>query len=317
MKVTTKKINYKIEQLIEELDLVQYKSALLDELRFQYKLSSFEGEDYSELGNSRFGGLPDLPINVEYPYNDKGYYNLLCQINFADFEDKLGRIPENGILYIFQGAPSEDDFKVIFTEEPYDLVKKYPPENLGNLGDEESRKSPYEGIKIYFELDHFFSGKTIWKVYNHDPDKYETLIKTNSRYQSQVPANPMEGNDDAYKYLKGFDTLVFTALCMQDGIRHDYERQIQSLLRKSEEQLQLQNSRYEYWKRRKNQLLRFDKEKEEHFKNYKNVTCLIGLESLERLEWVWWDMGHIYLYILDEDLIKSNFNNVWVKIWSS
>ncbi|MBK8350064.1 MAG: DUF1963 domain-containing protein [Saprospiraceae bacterium] len=54
-----------------------------------------------------------------------------------------------------------------------------------------------------------------------------------------------------------------------------------------------------------------------HFNNWENVTCLIGLESLDRLGWMWSDSGFKYVYILDEDLKNKNFSNLLVETWSS
>ena len=106
MDKTQSQIRKEIEDLIDELELKEFKKDLLNELRINYRLASFEDEDYSQLGNTRFGGLPDLPKNIEYPVNEEGYYNLLCQINFSDFDDKLGKLPTKGILYIFNGHSS-------------------------------------------------------------------------------------------------------------------------------------------------------------------------------------------------------------------
>jgi hypothetical protein len=74
---STEEIKKEIITLIDSLELGNYKQELLDELQFNYRLKCFDDEDYSQLGNTRLGGLPDLPKDVEYPYNDEGYYNLL------------------------------------------------------------------------------------------------------------------------------------------------------------------------------------------------------------------------------------------------
>src|SRR5215208_6088067 len=64
-------------------------------------------DDYSSIGNTRFGGDPDLPKGVEWPTAPgarRGKYpNFIAQINFGEIprlpnEDVL---PTAGLLYIF------------------------------------------------------------------------------------------------------------------------------------------------------------------------------------------------------------------------
>jgi len=71
-----------------------------------------EVDDYSEKGNTRFYGLPDLPPAIEYPK----YQNVLkdspdgksatrckflAQINFAELKGMQEYLPKSGILYLF------------------------------------------------------------------------------------------------------------------------------------------------------------------------------------------------------------------------
>jgi len=181
---STEEIKKEISTLIDSLELGNYKQELLDELQFNYKLKCFDDEDYSKLGNTRLGGLPDLPKDVEYPYNNEGYYNLLCQINFAEFDNKLGKLPEKGLLSIFDGHCQEDDFITIFTESLDNLEKKYPPQGMKNLNKEYNNKY-YDGLKVRFEVEHFF-GENIHEVYGYDREKYNSLIESNSYFRSHT-----------------------------------------------------------------------------------------------------------------------------------
>lgn len=311
MSKTKSQIRKHIENLIADLELEEFKKDLCNELDFNYRLHSFENENYTQLGNTRLGGLPDLPKTITYPHNEQGYYNLLCQINFAELEDTL---PTQGILYIFQGDIYEQDYKVIFTKITDNLEKKLPPKNLKNLNT--VTKTPYEGIKANFQLEHYFAGETLWKVYRYDEEKFKLLNRGTSKYQSHILGNSMEDTCMIYKHLNGFDTLLYDTLLYKE-IRPDYTSQLNSYLKECEEALEKEGTDKAHFQRRKQQLLQLDKEKERHFANYQKVTCLIGLESLDRLNWCWNDAGFNYLYILDEDLAKENFDNTLVQIWSS
>lgn len=309
---TEDQIRSEIASLIDDLNLGNYKDKLLSEMHFNYRLKCFDDEDYSRLGNTRLGGLPDLPKDMEYPHNENGYYNLLCQINFAEFENKLDKLPEKGILYIFNGHESEDDYFTYFSKSTENLEKKYPPTGMKNLN-EEYKSTFYDGLKVRFEIEHLF-GETQYDVYEFDKDKYQALFESNSCFESHILGRSKDSIETAYLYLKGFDTLKYE-IPLDIESRVFYQKQIDSCLNECLSQPKsLCPIDYE---KKKEQLLKFDSEKEIHFNNYNKVTCLIGLESLERLEWMWSDSGFKYVYILDEDLQNENFNNLLVETWSS
>jgi len=77
-------------------------------------------DDYSQKGNTRFFGLPDLPPGMHYPKVDLDKQELvgnLCkfiaQINFADIKGVQDYFPDHGILYFFVKsvwAPLEENF---------------------------------------------------------------------------------------------------------------------------------------------------------------------------------------------------------------
>jgi uncharacterized protein YwqG len=309
MEKTQDQIRGYIDGLITKLGLDKYRKDLLKDLRINYRLDSFEDEDYFQLGNTRFGGLPDLPKDVDYPHNDEGYYNLLCQINFSEFKDKLGKLPEDGILYVFNGHSSENDYVVLFSKSTSNLEKKKPPKDLKNLN-EEYNKDTYDGLKVTFSLSHYFTGSTIWKLYDLDEEYYHTLTEIESEFESQILTHSMDGLDQAYLQLKGFETLAYTVL-------KPFKSQLEANLKEIEDSSKNPNISSKYLIRKREQLLKFDKEKEIHIQNMKKVTCLIGLESLRRLGWMWSDLGYKYVYILNEDLEKCNFNNLLVQTWSS
>ena len=226
MSEQTKILRDNIEHLIDKLELIEFKKDLLNNLKFNYSLTSYCDEDYSQLGNTRLGGLPDLPKDIDYPHNENGYYNLLCQINFSDFKEKLGTLPDKGILYVFNGHASENDFVTIFTETTERLVRKEPPQGLENLNNE-IRKRPYDGLKANFEIGYYFSGDTS-KIYYHDAEKYHSLMKFNNSNKTFILGKAPDACS-IYTYLKGFDTLMHEVL-LYKGIREDYQSQLKIYL---------------------------------------------------------------------------------------
>ena len=174
-------------------------------------------------------------------------------------------------------------------------------------------KTYYDGLKVRFEIEHLF-GDTQYEVYKHEEKKYQALIKSNSCFQSHILGKSIDSIESAYLSLKGFDTLKYE-IPIDIESRVFYQKQFENCLNEC-----LSQSKILYpidYVKKKEQLLKFDSEKEIHFKNYNKVTCLIGLESLDRLEWMWSDSGFKYVYILDEDLQNENFDNLLVETWSS
>lgn len=84
-----------------------------------------------EIGKSKFGGSPDLPINLKWPLSKDGIpYNFLCQINLSDdlIKYKFNHlIKEGGILYFFVDSQSAYSGKVIFLENKNILERREMP----------------------------------------------------------------------------------------------------------------------------------------------------------------------------------------------
>ncbi len=94
-----------------------------------------------ELGESRFGGLPDLPASLSWPRCGERPMALIAQLRLSDLAplDPLDRLPPRGWLYFFfdaaNDAPFEDtpaglrSWRVLYFDgEPSELKQTDPPE---------------------------------------------------------------------------------------------------------------------------------------------------------------------------------------------
>ncbi|QEI08204.1 DUF1963 domain-containing protein [Pigmentiphaga aceris] len=99
--------------LLAQLDAVladeawePYREAIRDLALRTIALETTEPDDYSDTGNTRFGGLPDLPANVDYPTfanyqgETKGF-QFIAQLNCADLAAHQAYLPRSGTLYFF------------------------------------------------------------------------------------------------------------------------------------------------------------------------------------------------------------------------
>ena len=92
----------KIRQLIIKHDLKAHSERIEELLAPAIYISKLD-TDISEIGISRIGGLPDLPIDFEYPYWKDKPLGFLAQINCSDLtkSDFENVLPHNGMLYFF------------------------------------------------------------------------------------------------------------------------------------------------------------------------------------------------------------------------
>ena len=110
----------------QEKNLHPYKETLM---RLAYKTLYFETtqkEDYAQKGNTRFGGMPDLPPGVAHPINEEGeYYSFHAQINLAEIAHLQDYLPREGLLYFFVSDEEYVEHALVFlaTDAPHTLVR--------------------------------------------------------------------------------------------------------------------------------------------------------------------------------------------------
>ncbi len=84
-----------------------------------------------KVGSSKFGGLPDLPNNMEWPSLNGFPFGFIAQINLSELKfDIDDLLPKKGVLYFFFSLNNSD-----YSKEPYDKIHKviYYDENFEDL----------------------------------------------------------------------------------------------------------------------------------------------------------------------------------------
>lgn len=131
-----------ILSMIEEVGLSQRKEGLLNTAKPSIRLEPVIKEDEEEeetymVGESKFGGLPDLPANLEWPTNGEEHLSFIAQINFGDLvcKDKKCQLPTHGMLYFFYDidrqpwgyAPEEKrGWRVLYYDGDPSLLRRTP-----------------------------------------------------------------------------------------------------------------------------------------------------------------------------------------------
>ena len=133
-------------QLLDELNAAitrRHLESVSDEIRDNttecYAMISVGDDDYSSLGNTRFGGDPDLPTDLSWPTDPEvvqpTYSNFIAQINFAELPRLTidTGLPQCGILYLFirymESAADPVILDTLFFDGNIDsLVRRHVPD---------------------------------------------------------------------------------------------------------------------------------------------------------------------------------------------
>lgn len=93
-----------LKKIIKHNDLLEFEDEFFSLAKETIIFKKFEPDNYLELGNTRFGGYPDLPEDFLWPKNKDGkYFDFISQINLKDLIHFGTNLPKVGILYFFDG----------------------------------------------------------------------------------------------------------------------------------------------------------------------------------------------------------------------
>src|SRR5690606_37324756 len=116
-------------EIIRKNELGKHKKALFSLVKRAVGFHQTAEEDYSEVGNHRFGGMPDLPEDVAYPIffdeqeKKELHYEFIAQVNCAHLAPLQDYLPRTGSLFFFFksihyfGFDDKNIARVIYVED--------------------------------------------------------------------------------------------------------------------------------------------------------------------------------------------------------
>lgn len=117
-----------LDREIGNYGLLGYRADLLKVAHRAVVLHTTDADDYSTVGNTRFGGDPDLPRAVEYPMVDDEALVFLAQLDLAEVAPHQEYLPRAGLLSFFALLVEEEDFapavRVFYFPDTSDLVRR-------------------------------------------------------------------------------------------------------------------------------------------------------------------------------------------------
>ncbi len=275
-------------RVLKENQLDSYWPQLEKLARHEIKFQLAEVLDHDlKIGQSRIGGLPDLPANIPWCTDKKGQaLSFIAQINCRDIKpyDQENLLPDSGFLYFFYDPKQEalgvdpkdrDKFKVFYHDGPFKNLKPTPfPEDLPDFGQ-------YDECAISFKSSISLpDAPENWgiKMSPADALKYARLQKqySNCLYHKMLGyANPLQNAMELDCQLVTNGIFI--------GNKNGFRGRRRTELEKTMGEWRL----------------------------------LLQLHSDDFPGMMWGDEGRLYFWIKAMDLKNRNFNNCWVLLQSA
>jgi len=279
-----------LENTIKKFIKSPYSEELIKYIRPSLRLKS-NRNSVEEIGATKFGGAPDLPINMKWPNSefDSNPYTFLAQINLSEidsFEEEI-KLPNNGMLYFFFNFDVWDDGIVIYVRDSEKLKRASIPEKLtfqkkrsffARLFSSPPQKKILPECSVTLSNEYTISS---WDSFFVEKIQLETStsIKSSDIFKH-------DENDDFYSYL-GEEQSRHRLLGHYDSIQHGYI------------ETDLIDTKYDF---NKPSLATINKALE--------WRLLFQFDSDNNMDLNIIDGGTIYFFIHEEDLAKNNFSNV-------
>lgn len=284
-------------------------------LAYEFVLS--EPEDYSKVGNSRLGGIADLPAHIPYPISKSGYLmQLIAQINLSELsEEVIPNLPKQGWLYFFQ--LSMEEFKVIYFDGSLSEL------SLSVLDSKLFAKyeEPFDSYKVDLKLIPTIKESLLNQLlddYCLDKwDEYQDKLKDILR-----PKSLLGGNDQCIQVNSLIDALRSKgALSELENAMYRYDLHIDGndnypRFTYWDERLKLEPDDVEIQKivKRNDDAIAyaptFVKNREFYQKELSKWHLLFTIQSIDESQMIWSDYGLLTFCIHENDLLRRDFNNI-------
>ena len=133
-------------------ELGRYQDALLRHARQALRFRTTEPEDYRIRGNTRFGGVPDLPPDLEYPMTEGKPWHFYAQVDLEEIAALQRWLPRTGRLYFFgEGLEHGDGGRVLYSAAPAATLRTYEWPRGVRFTDGWSVDDAYNGYKVHVD----------------------------------------------------------------------------------------------------------------------------------------------------------------------
>ena len=261
-----------ILSMFHDAGLKKYSEQFKKMIKQSIRLNTVrEPEEKLQLGETKIGGQPDLPANVEWPYWKEYPMSFVAQINLEEMphlQSENDNWPTKGIIYFFYTTDPDamyldSDFDnnpktskaIYYTGETNKLTRTQPPLDL-------SEELQFFSTRVTSRLE--------WNVPEVESFEVNEVLgikwgdKDNDKYWDHFKVNFSE------KYIEGYNSEFFTGMNRlygyHDAVQGEYKG--------------------EGWR------------------------LLLQIDSEDSTNMEWDDTGRLYFWIKDADLKNLKFDEV-------
>ncbi|MDQ8190109.1 DUF1963 domain-containing protein [Roseibacillus persicicus] len=280
------KLTKTLQKALKGTVLAKYQDGLKRLALKALALKTTKKDLYRESGNTRFGGLPDLPAELPYPTWQSGddeadalHHIFIAQLNCADLAPHQDYLPRTGILYFF--IQDEQDFapKVIYNPGTENLISAQTLSNESfSFDDLDEPYLPYLAkAQPFVSLPHFYSDD-YWYQWANQPE----LSNLEDYQHPDHNAFSEELRERVQKILgdvsssNSINSYVFT--------QHESPQEQAALKLKG---------------------------------NPEDWVVLLKVTSDSNCGFCFWDAGELFFLIHKSDLAKRDFSNIYASIETS
>jgi uncharacterized protein YwqG len=315
-----------LKSLIDKHGLGRFSDHIERMAQSAVQLLPVQPDDYSQLGVTRFGGVPDLPPEIEWPSAAGVYMTFVAQINLAEMPTlKDSPLPRSGWLYFFlvEGESADElTHKVIhFPGHITSLKKVEPPAPqapIESVWNESEQYVPYrmdarQVISIPPSMVGFVKKDEV--VDDLEADNYYALVEDlHGQPISRTGASQLLGwHEDIGD--NPTQKAVFRKHNLWN-IRYAYS--LQSIENKLNDAVHSNNTPLaDIYKKEKADFERYLANKESLDAEMSEWKLLLELDSHYDIGMCWWDAGKVQFMIHDDDLANLIFDNTFAQILTS
>ena len=288
---------------------------ILKTVKPAYEVIIGEPENYLSVGNSRMGGMPDLPESISYPFNHLGFpYQLVVQLNLEDFQMiVVPNLPKTGILYVFMDT-STYKHKIIYYDNHLNDLKKITYE----LSIFKTYHLPFDSFKIKFEPVNTIDDNLLKILLRNDLSiDYEilqnNLLKESTRFggNEYSPLGSFKIDGLCFKSnLSDLEHKMYNYNLHYDGIDtiEQYEKSFNVIDNLNDAQ------KVDYFNRKKEELISAQKfvNNRGYYQELLNKWHTLFICQSENKCFEWGSPSFLAFYIHEDDILNLNFSNTYL-----
>ncbi|NYF21612.1 uncharacterized protein YwqG [Xanthomonas sp. JAI131] len=266
------------EALASDAQWTPYRSGMQALAWHAVALATDAPDDYRARGNTRFGGLPDLPPDMPYPRHTDADgstrpMQFIAQLDCAQLAPLQRYLPRTGVLYFFISDQEDLAPRVFHYDGPNDALQTAADltRDAAQIDGMEDDSLPYRAsATAWISVPHFYSDEAYYQGAAEGldglEDAYELVEALRDRLAAQSTVKPVHGVNS--HVFKQHDTPLSEAANRLRGRAEDF-------------------------------------------------MVLLRVASDPHPGFCFWDAGELYFVIHKSDLAKRDFSNVYCGLESS